>query len=124
MALHWRTTKANFPDDDGPSLEDCIQASTGMDGETYLRNMKVDAGSKISRSQWGGFLEASVMATKLSCKLIILQKEHSQDGKVKFKRFITYENKNSAPVRGTIVLSYTGLHYSALKVDPSIMLNL
>ena len=121
MAIHWRTTKANFPDDTGPAMEDCLIAATGMHGEQYLQTMRVDAGSKISRSQWGGFLEAAVAAKLFHCREAIFQKELSKAGRASFRLLLVFGLRDDPSLKGTVGVSYDGSHYSSLKLSTDIV---
>ena len=121
LAIHWRTTKATFPDDTGPAMEDCVRAATGMNGEEYLQTMRVDAGSKISRHQWGGFLEASVVAKHLKCRVAIFQKELSKAGRASFRPLLVFGPRDAHSLKGTIGVSYDGSHYSSLKLSTDIV---
>ena len=92
-----------------------------MDGNTYLQTMRVEKGSKITQEQWGGFLEASVMAQRYSCRVAIFQKELTPGGQASFKPLMNFGQKDGSKLKGTIGISYNGSHYTLLKLSEDII---
>ncbi len=99
--LDWLKQKlaahACFPEG-GPPLAVSLQAATGLSADAYLQALEA---GKV----WGGWLEASIMATRWNCRMRIHYQENSQLQCVEF---------GAEKSTRWIQMRWTGDHYNLL----------
>lgn len=94
-------THACFPEG-GPPLAASLQAATGLSTDAYLQGLEA---GKV----WGGWLEASIMATRWNCRMRILY--HSAGTESSHLQCIEFGDEKSSR---WIQMRWTGDHYNLL----------
>ena len=93
-------------------MADGIEAATGVHPTQYFEDMRAFSKGKASRSQWGGFLEASFMCVRWKLRACVLQKQGNN-----FVHTISFGPKHPA-ISTLIILAFDGENYTVLKLKP------